>query len=218
MKYTRVILAFALILALCAPGALSQDSVDALSIADGATQLIIVAATGSEARLTMHEQDGEGRWTQILDVPAQIGKNGVGKTREGDGKTPAGAYGFMFAFGTQPNPGALMDYTRVDESHYWVDDNDSVYYNQFVSARDVEKDWDSAEQLAGVGEAYDYVLALDYNSERVPGLGSAIFMHCLPTGGAGCIAIEREHMLFVITHARPDCVILIDEADAIMNY
>ena len=38
------------------------------------------------------------------------------------------------------NPGTALAYTQVDDSYYWVDDVNSVYYNQFVSTNEVVSD------------------------------------------------------------------------------
>ena len=111
-----------------------------------------------------------------------------------------------------------MPYTKVDETYYWVDDVHSRYYNQFVTTNEVEKDWNSAEHIAAVGRTYNYVLATDYNIECVPGVGSAIFMHCTPTGGAGCIAVSESAMIEIMQNVKPECVLIIDSATEIYNY
>jgi L,D-peptidoglycan transpeptidase YkuD (ErfK/YbiS/YcfS/YnhG family) len=39
-------------------------------------------------------------------MPARIGYSGFSANRrEGDGTTPAGTFGFVYGFGSQPNPG-----------------------------------------------------------------------------------------------------------------
>ena len=89
-----------------------------LDIAQSVSQLIIVAAgSGSTATLSMY-QKSSGEWTQILFTSAHIGKNGIGKTAEGDGKTPTGVYYFTRAFGNNSNPGTSLSYLQVDSSYY----------------------------------------------------------------------------------------------------
>jgi len=183
-----------------------------LDIAETAGQIIVVAASGSNATVSMHNKEEDGTWTEILSTAGKIGRNGIGKTKEGDGKTPTGVYRFMFGFGNMPDPGCGLNYTQVDDSYYWVDDSESVYYNQFVTTNEVTKDWDSAEHIAGVKSSYNYVLALDYNVDCVPGKGSAIFMHCTPTGGAGCIAVPEEMMVEIMQNVKDECVVVIDSA------
>lgn len=187
-------------------------------VAQSANQIIIVATDGSSATVSMHNKEEDGTWTEILSTDGKIGRNGIGKTKEGDGKTPTGVYRFMFGFGNMPDPGCALPYTQVDSSYYWVDDSDSAYYNQFVSTDSVTKDWDSAEHIAGVKSSYNYVLPLDYNVECVPGAGSAIFMHCQPTGGAGCIAVPEDKMVEIMKNVKDGCVVVIDSAEGVYNY
>jgi len=194
------------------------DWVANLIVAEETNQILAIAANGNTAYVSLHNKDEEGIWKEVLSTEASIGKNGVGKTKEGDGKTPVGIYHFLFGFGIKENPGTSHEYIKVDDSFYWVDDSNSQYYNQFVSTNNVVKDWESAEHIVSAGKSYNYVLAMDYNKECVPGLGSAIFMHCKPTGGAGCVAISEEIMIEMMKMIQPDCVIIIDDETNIYNY
>lgn len=189
-----------------------------LDVAETANQIIIVAADGSSATVSMHNKEEDGTWAEILSTDGKIGRNGIGKTKEGDGKTPTGVYRFLFGFGNMPDPGCGLNYTQVDDSYYWVDDSDSAYYNQFVSMDGVAKDWDSAEHIASVKSSYNYVLALDYNVDCVPGAGSAIFMHCTLTGGAGCIAVPEEKMVEIMKNVQDGCVVVIDSVESVKGY
>ena len=188
-----------------------------LDMAETASQIIVVAADGSNATVSMHNKE-DGTWTELLSTAGKIGRNGIGKTKEGDGKTPTGVYRFLFGFGNMPDPGCGIGYTQVDESYYWVDDSDSAYYNQFVSTNEVTKDWDSAEHIARVKSSYNYVLALDYNVDCVPQKGSAIFMHCTPTGGAGCIAVPEDVMVEIMRNVEDGCVVVIDSVEGVKGY
>ena len=106
----------------------------------------------------------------------------------------------------------------MDDSYYWVDDSNSQYYNRFVSTNEVEKDWSSAEHIMGAGQSYNYVLAINYNEACIPGAGSAIFMHCKPTGGAGCIAVSESAMRTILQNVKPDCVLIVDSVSGVYNY
>ena len=181
-------------------------------------QLLIVAAEGTTCSVTAYEKSG-GVWSQALDTEGFVGAGGIGKASEGDDKTPVGQYKFIKAFGVLDDPGCAIPYTKLDDSHYWVDDSKSKYYNQFVSTGEVEPDWSSAEHLAAVGAPYNYVLALDYNSARIPGEGSAIFLHCssgVPT--LGCVAIPEEDMVKVMQWVKSSCVMIIDSPEGVKNY
>ena len=60
---------------------------------------------------------------------------------------------------------------------------------------------------------YQYCLNISYNEAGTPGLGSAIFLHCLgpfkPYTG-GCVAIPKDQMITVMQNVREDCVVVID--------
>ena len=169
---------------------------------------------------TKREENGTD-WGLVLETEAVIGKNGLGKTKEGDGKTPVGVFLFVKAFGILENPGAKMEYTKVDKSHYWVDDSSSKYYNQFVSTDMVTKDWDTAEHIAEYEESYHYVLATSYNVERIPGNGSAVFLHCTSEQSeatAGCIAVPEVYMREIMKRLEPDCVLIVDSEERVLSY
>lgn len=195
-----------------------SDSVGSLQAAKNLNQLIVVAVEQGKAVLSMHERKEDDAWECILSEQAEIGKNGIGKTKEGDKKTPTGFYTLSFAFGIQDNPGTALPYTKADDTYYWVDDAASAYYNRFVSTREVAADWSSAEHIVEAVKPYAYAIAVDYNTECIPGQGSAIFLHCKPTGGAGCIAVSQDRMITILQRIQPGCAILIEERDKISSY
>ncbi len=189
-----------------------------LQIAEETNQIVVVSVEKDKNLVSLYEKAENGQWSEILSAEAEIGENGLGKTKEGDRKTPRGQYQFLFGFGVAENPGTEMPYRQVDDSYYWVDDSDSVYYNQFVSTKEVEKDWKSAEHIIEERESYKYVLALNYNKDCEPGKGSAIFLHCKPSGGAGCIAVPEDMMKKLMQRICPECVIIIDDMNNIYHY
>lgn len=198
----------------------NTDFVAGLNISHSISQMIVVSAAGSSAIVSMHETDSNGIWNEIMNTSGYVGKNGVGKASENDTKTPSGIYGLTISFGIQPDPGtSLMPYKQVTQSDYWVDDPYSKYYNQFVSTDTVTPDWSSAEHIIDYATPYAYCIAIDYNLSRTPFEGSAIFLHCSngnPT--AGCVSVPKDKMIFILTHIRPGCVILIDTESNISNY
>ena len=52
--------------------------------------------------------------------------------------------------------------------------------------------------------AYDYAAVIAYNTARVPGLGSAIFLH-VGTGSAtaGCVSLPERELLTVLRWLNP---------------
>lgn len=186
-------------------------------------QRILVTPEGVRATIRLQERapdeawtsdrawTSDGVWTDIVDTVGWIGRNGLGKTWEGDGKTPVGYGRFLFGFGIKENPGTVFPYIRVNSGHYLVDDVSSRYYNQIVSEEIVRKDWKSAEHLADMGRAYHYALVTDYNISCESGKGSGIFLHCeegRPT--AGCIAVPEEKMKEILQRIQRDCVLRVE--------
>lgn len=42
--------------------------------------------------------------------------------------------------------GSILEYRKIGDDDYWVDDSNSAYYNKWVNTSNV-KDWNSAEDL-----------------------------------------------------------------------
>ena len=197
------------------------EKISQLEVAKYTDQIIVVAVSDEGASLAMYEKAGQNEWALVLKTEAIIGKNGLGKTKEGDGKTPVGVFLFIEAFGILENPGTDLEYTQVSENHYWVDDSGSNYYNQFISINEVMPDWESAEHICEFGESYHYVLATSYNDERIPGAGSAVFLHCMSEDAeatAGCIAVPEAYMREILKRVKPECVLIVDDVDNILKY
>lgn len=195
-----------------------QAYINSLNISNKYSQLILVSAEGSKATVTMHVINKSGEWEEILCTSGYVGEQGVGEAREGYSKTPKGIFNLSFAFGIKDNPGTSLPYTKVDNTHYWIDDVGSKYYNQFVSTKLLQPDWSSAEHIIDHKKGYEYCIAIDYNIERIKGLGSAFFLHCTidkPT--EGCIGIPREDMILILKNINKNCAIVIDTKDNIHN-
>lgn len=197
----------------------SPDWVTALPEAQDAQQLFVIAAhEKTTAWVSMHEKDENGEWHMIMSTPGFIGKNGLGKTQEGDGMTPVGTFTFNRAFGIAPDPGCAIRYVQADEDTYWSGDvNEGMHYNELVSLKELpELDKDNSEHILDYPYEYQYCLNISYNADGTPNAGSAIFLHCLgdrkPRTG-GCVAIPMDQMYFVMQHVSPDCVVVIDSME-----
>ena len=190
--------------------------------AQDASQYITVSVSkGSNAEFNFYERDVDNNFKEIMQAKAYIGKKGLGKTREGDMKTPVGVFHFTEAFGILPDPGSKIGYTQVDGTHYWVGDSSSSYYNKFVSTRDYDDfNKKDSEHIIDYNLAYKYVLNISYNEDGKPGLGSAIFLHCQTKNKftGGCVAIPENIMREVVKRVNSDCIIIIDKAKNINNY
>lgn len=219
----RLLMMCALLLGLCVGGSglaeartASPDWVGQLPQAAAARQLFIVAGVGNTtAYVSLHEKDDAGQWQQLMTTPGFIGKAGLGKTREGDNKTPVGTFRFNAAFGIAPDPGCALPYQQVDGNAYWSGDvRPGMHYNEMVDIRKLPGlNKRASEHIVDYDVHYVYCLNISYNEAGVPGKGSAIFLHCLapqkPYTG-GCVAIPQDKMKLVLQTVRPECVVVID--------
>jgi len=183
-------------------------------------QLIIVKAddwNGPSAQMQCHERTGPDSEWKASGEPFEvvIGKKGLAwgqnlatlpkepgpMKQEGDLKTPAGLYGFCFAFGTAqgPVPGISLPYLQIDENFVGVDDPGSRYYNCIVNQEVLtEKDWSSAETMMRTDGLYKWGILVDYNFvDMKPGAGSQIFLHIWRgpgQGTEGCVAMPQDKL------------------------
>ena len=98
---------------------------------DVRTHQLILAEyeSGSTARVCMYQKEGDV-WQRVLECRGYVGKNGLGKTEEGDRKTPEGVFTLTGAFGIRENPGTKMPYVQVYSNLYLCGDRE--LYNQLI--------------------------------------------------------------------------------------
>jgi len=181
---------------------------DLFGVGDAAQVVSVIAESegATTATLTAYERR-DGAWTAVMGPwPARLGRNGFAAAdakREGDNRTPSGAYDFDFAFGVLADPGAKLPYRRVtSDAIVWDDDPSSARYNEWI---------DLTQETAGVDPepmynqpAYNYGVVIAYNADRTPGLGSAIFLHVAKDGPtAGCVAVPQDQMVELLRWLDP---------------
>ena len=152
---------------------------------------------GTKAKVVLRSK-GKSKWKTVVSCRGYVGKRGVGKTREGLSRTPSGDFEITEAFGIKSDPGAQLDYVKVDRSMYWC--SDRKYYNQLIDINECPHSC-SGEHLIDIAPHYNYGLFFDYNTNPVRyGKGSAFFVHC--TGGQsyteGCIAVAPSKIIKII--------------------
>jgi L,D-peptidoglycan transpeptidase YkuD (ErfK/YbiS/YcfS/YnhG family) len=171
-------------------------------------QLIVVSSAAyreSYATLTAYDVSGQRRRVAFGPWTARIGSDGFappGQKREGDGRTPSGSYGFGFMFGVLANPGVRFAYRRVERYDVWDDDPASPLYNEWIDEHAHSPG--AAPELMDQTPAYDYGAVIAYNEARVPGRGSAIFLHVggdAPT--AGCVSLPVGELVDVLRWLNP---------------
>lgn len=196
-----------------------------------AQQVLVVTAdswTTTYGTLRAYQRTGKNGWREIVPAtPARLGWSGLAPEedrRQGTGKTPAGTFGLVSAFGRQADPGTDLAYRQVDRDDAWTyNPRVPSTYNVFQT---VGRSWDSyggyVERLWSYGVQYDYVAVMDYNLPTGPirtganGVrratspadtrkGGGIFLHV--TNGkvtAGCIAVPRDTMREILQWLDPD--------------
>ncbi len=144
----------------------------------------------------------DDKFSREIIAPCIMGKNGItSDKKEGDLKTPIGVFDLDFAFGINDNPGTGLDYVKLSDTMYWVDDVDSEYYNKLVDISKTDADFNSGEHMIDYPGLYDYGIAVGYNKECVSGRGSAIFLHCkdkIKDHTCGCIAVDKAFMVEIL--------------------
>ena len=165
------------------------------------------------AWISLHEKQADGTWKMKMTTPGYIGLNGLGKTKEGDAKTPVGEFKFNKAFGIADDPGCKIPYVKVDDDIYWSGDT-NYHYNEMVNIKDYPQlNKEDSEHIIDYLYQYQYCLNVSYNEAGTPGLGSGIFVHCVgsckPWTG-GCISMPQDRMKCLMQNVDPEAVVLID--------
>ena len=165
-------------------------------------QVILIEQSEAEdsvGRLFLLTKNENSMWQECLQCKAYLGKNGIGKNREGDAKTPIGDYGMLMAFGAKDDPGSLIPYTKLTETMYLCGDKE--YYNQFIDISKLNHRCSrTSEHLLSYVPQYNYALFIDYNKEHVYGRGSAIFLHCFGNYPftMGCVSVAEDDMVKIL--------------------
>lgn len=183
----------------------TSNVADGLNTVDSNKQLILVTTDGtntSNATIQTFEKDGNGKWQPVLNISGYVGKNGIASNKvEGDKKAPTGKYSIGTAFGTKGNPGTKLPFRNITDDDVWVDDSDSSLYNTWQSKSETEGQWKSAENMK-VG-AYGYGFVINYNTQRTPGKGSAIFFHIGSSYTLGCTATSEANVVKIMKWLDP---------------
>ncbi len=184
-----------------------------LAVPEDAQMLVLIEGSGLNAHASAYKREilsvdeegtpvSFGAWTLYTETgDGKLGRAGLGKTVEGDEKTPVGIFKMNTPFGIKDaEEGFPENYIKVDETLYWVGDSDSSLYNKLVSTRDhTDFDTSKSEHLIDYEGYYNYCIDMGYNPEGTPYLGSALFLHCsLGVNTGGCIAIPEETMVEIM--------------------
>ncbi|MBO4336337.1 MAG: L,D-transpeptidase family protein [Desulfovibrio sp.] len=203
------------------PTSLSPQQLSQLRLAQKASQIVLVDVFANKTTILSFFEKDHGQWVKRFSTKAYIGRKGLGKTWEGDGKTPVGVFHFTQAFGLLDNPGCAMNYVKVTDDHFWDGDAASPTYNRLVLRKDLPPaSQQQSEHLIEYPVQYAYALNISYNEEGHPNRGSAIFLHCMgpKPETAGCVAIEEAMMRTLLQKVRTGCKVLIAPHAELQNW
>ncbi|MBP3456159.1 MAG: L,D-transpeptidase family protein [Alistipes sp.] len=162
--------------------------------------VVVEAGRDSQCDICFMERTDGGEWICRESCRGTVGINGVTPAQlkcEGDGCTPCGTYALRRGLWRTADVKTLFPMECYDEGYVWIDDRQREDYNTLVRGAGAET-YAHGERLAEVGEPYDYIVVVEYNTcPVVKGAGSAIFLHVWRAEGhptAGCVAMPAEAM------------------------
>ena len=180
-----------------------------------AKQIITVKAFGTRATVTAWAKVSN-RWRAVMSTTSgRIGSSGItnGTTRrQNTNTTPSGTYSLTQAFGMLSNPGTSLPYHVITKNDWWVEDNNSPYYNTLRSdwqggfdTSAPESSINGSEHLVNHANLYRYVIVINFNmNPSIPYRGAGIFLHVSnghPT--AGCIAVPLATIVTLLRWLNP---------------
>lgn len=199
-------------------------------------QLILSVAPDWSSRqgtLQRFERDADGHWSKVGEaVPVLYGKQGLAwgrgvrgndepglHKREGDGRTPAGAFALGVIYGNDSGlpDGADFPYHQVTAIDAWPDDPKNPFYNRHVTVDAAAPPaWFASQRMRTGDPAYRWRVEIRHNTDPIePGAGSATFFHIRrgktrPTSGCTTMAEPalRDLVIWLRTAAQPRYVLL----------
>ncbi|CAN5878949.1 L,D-transpeptidase family protein [soil metagenome] len=158
--------------------------------------------SGWHSRVSLWRRAG-GDWQRVLT--ARDGRTGSGglvpgdDRQQGTGTTPLGSYRVTETFGLARRPkGTDLRFHRVRAGDYWVQDNESRWYNTLRNKSKGGFRWrisgyNSSERLRDYTGQYRWSVVIDFNRpDPVRHRGSGIFLHVNGSGAtAGCVSAPR---------------------------
>lgn len=177
------------------------------------TRTVVNGTGGSWAKVGFFVRtDSACSFKRVLRVDGRVGYNGItsGLTRrQGTGTTPAGTYTMTETFGNSPRPTTAMPYHRVQPGDWWVQDQNSRYYNELRNARlgGFLARTSAGERLLDYQTQYAHSVVINFNrapDRKVIGRGSGIFLHVNGRGAtAGCVSITKTDLRTLLSYLRP---------------
>ena len=195
-----------------APGSRADTPWFGSRVGTAAQVLSVVGNGGSTATMAVWQRGPAGWQSVLAGIPVSIGSAGLAPVaREHVPATPTGVYTLDFAFGTRPSPGGGLTYYQTTPDYWWSADGPTYNTMQVCRPSDCPFDTSPASGTENLYiPAYAHAIAMGVNPERIPGGGSAFFVHSgdgSPTGG--CVALDDATLVRIIGWLKPGAVIAI---------
>ena len=162
------------------------------------------SAHSTTAALDLWSRSADGSYRHVYGpVRAFVGSAGVGPTREGLSRTPAGVFTLTQAFGNQATTATKLPYFRAGVRDWWDENPASATYNRHVVR--TRSPGGNSENLYYAGRAYASAVVINYNTKPVvKGAGSGFFLH-VSTGGptAGCVSVPTAPLAAILRWLDP---------------
>jgi len=135
--------------------------------------------------------------TLIIDdfkFRCSVGKKGIkSNKKEGDYSTPKGLFSLRKLYFRKDRidiPNCKISKKIIKKGMAWCDDPEHKKYNEEIKTHNRKL----KENLYRKDYKYDYVISISHNERKIPGKGSAIFIHLTNnyTPTAGCIALKKK--------------------------
>jgi L,D-peptidoglycan transpeptidase YkuD (ErfK/YbiS/YcfS/YnhG family) len=204
---------------------------DAIGARAKVRQMITVSARSWDSRhatLKAWQRAEDGSWL-LAGGPFRvvIGYGGwvvAAERVQSTGTTPAGRFTMPYAFGRYADPGARLQYRRVDGNDWWpYEPRDPATYNVYQFHKAPTTHWrrDKSEHLDSYTKQYGYAIVIGFNLPRgihysavrrqwvaddraYKHRGGGIFLHIRGDGyTAGCVAMSRSQMRWLVQWVRP---------------
>ena len=123
-----------------------------------------------------------------------VGKEGIkSNKKEGDYSTPKGLFSLKKLYFRKDRidiPNCKIHKKIIKKGMAWCDDPEHKKYNEEIKTHNKKL----KENLYRKDHKYDYVISISQNERKIPGKGSAIFIHLTNnyTPTAGCIALKKK--------------------------
>ncbi|MGC6426546.1 MAG: L,D-transpeptidase family protein [Akkermansiaceae bacterium] len=199
-----------------------------MALTEKSQQLIVAVSSGwtsSTASLSLYEKK-DGQWT-LKNGPwkVRLGRTGsawglgvhqnptgVLLKKEGDKKSPAGAFciGGAWGYADDISRHKKLPYRKVTAMDLWVEDAQSPHYNQHLILNHTPKTtWEKKQQMKQGDHAHSLKLFIAHNPppKAKPGAGSAVFFHIWRGGGskptAGCTTMSEKRLKELVAWIDP---------------